>query len=156
MDQKFFPSANEPDSSPRSLRVLIVDDHELIRLAIKALLQQEFPHIDVIGMAGDGATAIRLARDSVPDVVLLDLDLGNEYGLNLLPVLRGQFGPEIIILTASDDPLDRSRALAAGAFAFISKLSPANVLISAILDIGSTLRRPGCLSYGSGTQLPGK
>lgn len=156
MDQKLCLSAKVSDSCARSLRVLIVDDHEQVRLAIKALLEQEFPRIYVIGAAGDSATAIRLARDSVPDVVLLDLDLGKEHGLSLLPVLRRQFGPEVIILTASDDPLERSRALAAGAYAFVSKLSPANVLISAILDIRSRLRCPGCLSYDGGTRLPGK
>lgn len=121
-------------------RVLIVDDHAPTRTAIKALLEQEHPHIQVIATAKDSATAMRVVRDAVPDVVVLDLNLGDEYGLDLLPEIGRHPGVAVIILTGSGDPLERAKALAAGAAAFISKISPAGELIAAILAV-----RPGSI-----------
>lgn len=122
----------------RSRRVLIVDDHALTLAALEALLEREYPRIEVVATASDGATAIRLIHDTEPDVVVLDLDLGDECGLDLMPAISRLPGIAVIILSASDDPLQRPRSLAAGAADFVSKLSPAGVLIAAILTA-----RPG-------------
>lgn len=135
-------------------RVLIVDDHAATVAAIEALLEREYPRIEVVGTASDGGAALRVIREIVPDVVVLDLNLGNECGLDLMPVIGRHPGIAVIILTASDDPRARARALAAGAAAFISKLSPAAELIAAILAA-----RPGemgGLSSVTGSTLPGK
>lgn len=135
-------------------RVLIVDDHASTVAAIKALLEREYPRIEVVGAASDGSTALRMIGETVPDVVVLDLNLGDEYGLDLMPAISRHPGIAVIILTASDDPLERVRALAAGAAAFISKLSPVEELIAAILAA-----RPGemgGLSSVAGSPLPGK
>lgn len=130
-DQIRHFAAPVPVVGPR--RVLVVDDHLLIREAVAALLKAEYPRIEVVGTAGDGSTALRVVRDAAPDVVVLDLYLGDEYGLDLIPAISQQPGVAVIILTSSDDPLDQSRALAAGVAAYVSKLSPAGELIAAVL-----------------------
>jgi DNA-binding NarL/FixJ family response regulator len=121
----------------RPLRVLVVDDHAPTLAAIADLLEREYPRLEVVGIASDGAAALRVIGDAEPDVVVLDLDLGGEYGLDLMPAIRRHPGIVVVILTASDDPIERSRALRAGAVAFISKLAPVGELISTILAAGS-------------------
>lgn len=118
--------------------MLIVDDHAPTRAAIKALLEREQPRIEVVAAVSDGATALQALRDAAPDIVVLDLDIGDEYGLDLLPAISRHPGVAVIILTASEDPLAPQRALAAGATAFVSKFSPAGELLAAILAV-----RPG-------------
>lgn len=133
MNPERIPVAAAPAALAGSRRVLIVDDHAPTVAAIRALLEREYPRIEVVGAASDGGTALRLIRATAPDIVVLDLNLGDEYGLDLMPEIGLYPGIAVIILTASDDVLARTRALAAGAAAFISKLSPASELIAAIL-----------------------
>jgi len=124
------------------LRVLIVEDHAPTRTAIALLLEREFPRMVVIGTACDGAAALRAVVESAPEVVVLDLDLDGKDGLELIPAISRDIA--VIILTSSDDLMARPRALAAGATAFVSKLSPAQELISAILAV-----RPGLADIGA-------
>ncbi len=135
-------------------RVLLVDDHAPTRTAIKALLDSQCPCIQVVAAAGDGATALRLISQAKPNIVVLDVHLGDEYGLDLLPALARRPELAVIVLTASCDPQDRRSAFAAGAVAFISKYSPAEELIAAIL--ATCPRRIGGLSCRTGTVLPRK
>lgn len=128
------------------LRVLIVEDHAPTRAAIALLLEHEFPRMVVIGTASDGDAALRAVVDSAPEVVVLDLDLNGKDGLELMPAINREPGIAVIILTSSDDPMARPRALAAGAKNFISKLSPAQELISAILAVRPELAGIGPLS----------
>ena len=68
-------------------RVLLVDDHAPTLAAVAALLDSERPGIEVVGTARDGASALQRVREAAPDVIALDLDLGGENGLDLIPVL---------------------------------------------------------------------
>lgn len=135
-------------------RVLLVDDHAPTRTAIKALLDSQCPCIEVVATAGDSATALRLISQASPNIVVLDIQLGDECGLDLLPVLARQPSLAVIVLSASYIPQDRRSAFATGAAAFISKYSPAEELIAAIL--ATCPRRIGGLSCGTGTVLPRK
>ena len=148
------PSPAAPKSAIKPLRVLIVEDHAPTRAAIAWLLEQEFPQRVVIGTASDGDAALRAVVEAPPEVVVLDLDLGGKSSLDLIPAISRDIA--VIILTASDDLMARPRTLAAGAAAFVSKLSPAQELISAILAVRPELADPGALSYESVTQLPDK
>lgn len=121
-------------SSAGSRRVLIVDDHALTLAAVEALLERECPRIEVVATASDAATALRLIGTAAPDVVVLDLNLGDTCGLDLMPAISRHPGIAVVILTSSDDPLQRTRALASGAAAFVNKLAPAAELIAAILS----------------------
>ena len=132
-DETHAQATHAPVSRPR--RVLVVDDHAPTLAAVAALLQREYPDIEVVGTAGNGEAALRIVRDAGPDVVVLDLSLGDEYGLDLMPAIGRHPGVAVIVLTSSDDPLERSRALASGAVAFVNKLSPATELIGTILAV---------------------
>ena len=149
-----LPARATPKSAMRPLRVLIVEDHAPTRAAIAWLLEQEFAQNVVIGTASDGDAALRAVVEVPPEVVVLDLDLGGKSGLDLIPAIGRDIA--VIILTASDDLMARPLTLAAGAAAFVSKLSPAQELISAIRAVRPELADPGALSYESVTELPGK
>lgn len=136
--------------------VLLVDDHAPTRAAIAAILEREWPGICVVGSVGDGVGALQAIRTMAPDVVVLDLDLGSENGLDLIPGLLQSNGVAIIILTASDDSRDKAKSFAAGASAFISKLAPASELISAILAAPFKATGMGGLSQSVRMPIPGK
>ena len=136
--------------------VLLVEDHPPTLAAVAALLELERPNISVVGAAHDGAHALRLADEASPDVVVLDLDLNGENGLELIPALILQYGVTVIILSSSNDPLKKRQGFAAGAKAFISKYAPCEELISAILAVPPRTRDMGGLSQGALTLLPVK
>jgi len=115
--------------------VLVVDDHAPTLAAVSTLLDFEHPYIQVVGTARDAAGALRLAHEVTPDVVVLDLDLNGEDGLELIPALTLDCGAAVIILSASNDPQKRHQGFAAGAQAFISKFSPSDDLIAAVLAV---------------------
>lgn len=154
LDQLPFVAPLVTGVSPR--RVLIVDDHAPTRAAIASLLEEEFSLISVIGTASNGDAALRIVDAAAPDVVVLDLDLGGEYGLDLMPAIKSHKGVSVIILTSSDDPAEQARSFAAGATAFVNKFSPAGELISAILTIRPELVDIGGLSCRVVTHLPVK
>lgn len=148
------PSLDEPVSDAKTRRVLIVDDHAGTLAAVAAVLQQEYPRIDVVGTAGNCHAALLRLYDVSPDVIVLDLDLGEEHGLDLMPAIGRHPGIEVIILSSSDDPLDRIRAFGAGAVAFISKFSRAEELIAAVLETRLGSAKTGALSCATGTAAP--
>ena len=93
-----------PEVTP--FRVLIVDDHPLMRRGISQLLQLD-PAFDVVAEAGDGASAIDLANRLDLDVILLDLNMKGMSGLDTLNALRRDgVTAQIIILTVSDAASD--------------------------------------------------
>lgn len=149
-------SLDAPVSVARTRRVLIVDDHARTLAAVAAVLQQEYPRIDVIGTAGNCHAALRNLHNAPPDVVVLDLDLGEEDGLDLMPAIDRHPGIEVIILSASDDPEEAIRALGAGALAFISKFSPVEELIAAIVATRPEATGAGALSCATGSADPCK
>lgn len=114
-------------------RVLLVEDHAPTVAAVARLIDQLRPEMGVIGTAADLVSARTAIRETKPDVVVLDLDLGGEDGLDLLPALNRAPAPSVVVLSVSDDESTRKRALAAGAQAFVSKLAKAEELLSAIL-----------------------
>src|SRR5258707_2103513 len=76
------------NSSPSNeIRILIVDDHQLVQTGLRMLIESQ-PEMTVVGKAHTGAEALALAADVKPDLILLDIDLGGENGLDLLPELR--------------------------------------------------------------------
>ena len=84
--------------------VLIVDDHTTFRLTARLMLESE--GYEVVGEAGDGAEAIRAARDLAPEIVLLDVQLPDTDGFDVASrLLDGEDGP-IVILTSSRDGAD--------------------------------------------------
>lgn len=138
-----FGSAAPPIAAMPPLRVLVVDDHSPTLTAVAALLDHEYPLIDVIGTAENVEKALRISREAAPDVVVLDLDLGTGHALDLMPEVGIDKGVTVVIFSSSDDPAEWRRAQAAGASAFVSKLSPVTELIAAILATRSQHKAGG-------------
>jgi DNA-binding NarL/FixJ family response regulator len=100
--------------------VLIVDDHASFRLAARMLLQAD--GYEVIGEAVDGASALAESRRLRPDVVLLDVGLPDQSGLELAPLLAAQPEPPAVVLVSTRDRSDFGRLIErCGARGFIGK-----------------------------------
>ncbi len=114
------------------IRVLIADDHAMLRAGLKMLLDRQVD-ILVSGEATDGLETLKLAADLKPDVILLDLTMPGLGGLDALPLLR-KTAPEsrILVLTMHEDELYLRQALKAGAAGYILKKAADIELISAI------------------------
>jgi DNA-binding NarL/FixJ family response regulator len=124
------PHAVHVDSRP--IRVLIVEDHPIVCQGYKQLLQHR-SNLEICGVA-DGATeALRLARETRPDLALVDLSLNEGSGLELMKALRAEHEHiRILAVSAHDDRLFAERVLRAGASGFVNKQSASDDLLRAI------------------------
>jgi DNA-binding NarL/FixJ family response regulator len=114
------------------IRVLLVDDHAVIRDGIAAMLA---PHddLDVVGEAADGDTAVRLATTLRPDVVLMDLRLPGTDGADATARIAAlPTPPRVLVLTTYDADSDITRAMAAGAIGYLLKDTGRVALLDAI------------------------
>jgi two-component system response regulator NreC len=118
------------------IRILIVDDHDLVREGLRTILEQE-PGFEVIGEAGDGQEAIREARRLEPDVILMDLNLpGGIGGLEATEaVLADRPETKVIILTQYEQREYIKRALRIGAQGYVIKRSASRDLKEAIRTV---------------------
>lgn len=116
-------------SNPNASTVLIVDDHPLFRRGVAQLLAMD-PQVTVVGEAADGAGALALARAHEPDLILLDLNLKQESGLDVLAALKeDDAGRRVVMLTVSDAPEDLMQAIRVGADGYLLKdMEPEDLL----------------------------
>ncbi|MEX0787854.1 MAG: response regulator transcription factor, partial [Anaerolineales bacterium] len=107
-------------ASRRSLRVLIADDHKLIRLGLRMVLERD--GLDVVGEAATGREAVEMAKELSPDVVVVDIVMPDLDGLQALAAIRAAL-PEanVIMTTAHNRPDFMARAIALGAGGYITK-----------------------------------
>lgn len=115
-----------------SLRILIVDDHGVLRAGLRALLSEE-TDFEVVGEAGTSDDGLRAALETKPDVVLMDVSIPGTGGLELTRQLLAKL-PEtrVIILTVHEDNALLREALAAGAAGYVVKRAVESELLSAI------------------------
>src|SRR5690625_3348743 len=114
------------------IRVVVVDDHEIVRKGLIAYLQTD-PAIDVIGEAGSGHEGEKVVNDMQPDVVLMDLMMENGTGIEATKAIITQYPQiKIIILTSYYDDEQVFPAIEAGAFSYILKTSSASEIATAI------------------------
>ncbi|WCG84640.1 nitrate/nitrite response regulator protein NarP [Pectobacterium sp. A5351] len=119
-------------SEKPSYRVLIVDDHPLMRRGIRQLLATD-AIFDVIGEASNGMEALSLANRDAPDIILLDLNMKGLSGLDTLHALRRDgICARVIVLTVSDAPSDIYALMDAGADGYLLKDSAPEHLLDAI------------------------
>jgi two-component system, NarL family, nitrate/nitrite response regulator NarL len=132
MSQGVGTSGGRP---PSSIRVLLVDDHALVRRGLTMLLGSD-PDFQVIGEAQDLAGAVALAQSAQPDIALLDLDLGAESGLDLIGELRA-VAPDVrvLVLTGVRDACVQRQALQRGALGIVEKEAAPDVLLKAIRKV---------------------
>ena len=115
-----------------AIRVLLVDDHAVLRAGLKVLIDAQ-PDMRVVADAGDGASAVAAAREAQPDVAVGGLTLPGMHGLPGIEALRGTLPrTRILVLTMHDDPEYIRPALAAGASAYLVKHVADTELISSI------------------------
>ncbi|MEV0632424.1 response regulator transcription factor [Nonomuraea wenchangensis] len=130
-----------------SVRVLIVDDHEVVRQGLRFVLEQE-DGIEVVGEAGDGEAALRAVRALRPDVMLLDLVMPVMDGLRALRALREAAGgpaPAVIVLTSFQEEDRVVEAVRLGALSFLSKTSAVDRVVEAVRAAahGGSVLEPG-------------
>jgi two-component system nitrate/nitrite response regulator NarL len=114
------------------IRILIVDDHAVVRAGLRMLIDQN-PAMKVIGVAGNRAEALALAASEQPNMIILDILLGDEDGLTFLPELReAAKNARVLVLTGLRSSESQRRAIHAGAMGVVLKEHAAEVLIKAI------------------------
>jgi DNA-binding NarL/FixJ family response regulator len=114
------------------IRVLVVDDHPVLRAGLEAVLRAE-PGFVCVGVAADGAAMTQALDRTAPDVVVLDRHLGDADGLVLCAELRAaERAPQVVIYTADWDPDLDARARAAGATGAVAKERAVDELFDAL------------------------
>jgi DNA-binding NarL/FixJ family response regulator len=113
------------------IRVLLIDDHDHVLWGLRKLIEGERPRMTVTGTAKTVAQALAALEDKRPDVVVLDLFLGEENSLDRLPAFRDS-GVAIVVLTGARDTKIHRRAMERGARTVVLKEEPAEVLLHEI------------------------
>ena len=120
------------DRRTNPIRLLIVDDHAVVRAGLRMLIEAH-SGMTIVGEAGSTAEAMEVATRTQPEIVLLDLDLGIDNGLELIPrLLAFCEGVRVLVLTGVRDEDMHRRALRSGAMGVVAKEKAAEVLIKAI------------------------
>ena len=118
-----------------SIRVLVVDDHAVVRSGLRLLLAAE-EDIEPVGEAGSARDAIFQARALKPDVILLDIVMPEQTGLDVLPQLMHE-SPDVkvLILSMQDEPRYVREAFAAGASGYVLKEAADNEVVAAVREV---------------------
>ena len=119
------------------IRILIVDDHAVVRSGLRLLLERE-DDLEAIGEAGDGKQAVRLARELRPDVVLLDVVMPGSSGIDAAAEIRIE-SPDsrILMLSMQDDPTYVRQAFASGAAGYVLKDAADAELVEAVRKVAA-------------------
>ncbi len=122
------------------IRVLLVDDHAVVRTGFRLLLQSVHG-IAVIGEAASGEAACQQYAELLPDVAVMDLAMPGMGGLEALRRIRAKHAQaRVLVLSAQDDPVHARRALQAGALGFLSKRTAPETLIEAVTTVAAARR----------------
>jgi DNA-binding NarL/FixJ family response regulator len=113
------------------LRVVVVDDHPVVRTGIAGMLAGQ-DDLEVVGEAGDGAEALDVVARLQPDIVLMDLRMPVMDGVTAIRQLAAAGGPPVLVLTTYDADADILRAIEAGASGYLLKDAPAAELFAAV------------------------
>jgi DNA-binding NarL/FixJ family response regulator len=132
------------------IRILIADDHPVVRQGLKAFLGVQ-DDLEVVGEAADGTEAIKLAAELAPDVVLLDLRMPGVDGLTALPDLA----PAKVLILTSVTTSNVLPAIRAGASGFLYKDTDPGALVQAIRSVheGHVILAPGALLHSDASPL---
>ncbi|MBK7292635.1 MAG: response regulator transcription factor [Holophagaceae bacterium] len=123
------------------IRLLIVDDHPIVRDGLVSILHEGEPDLEVVGEAGDGKEAVEAWRTLRPSVTIMDLQLPGQSGVEAIKAIRRE-DPEarILVLTTFDGDADIQRALEAGARGYLLKSVRRAILIEAVRAVDAGRR----------------
>jgi two-component system nitrate/nitrite response regulator NarL len=138
LDNTAAPSVSGPapaDPKPTQIRVVLADDHPIVRDGLRKLLSLE-EDIQVVGEASDGREVLQIVQQTEPDVVILDLRMPNLDGLSALQALQ-QFNKKakIIILTASEDKNEFVQAMKLGCSGIVLKQTAPELIVKSIRKV---------------------
>jgi DNA-binding NarL/FixJ family response regulator len=128
-----------PAEMPEAIRVLLVDDHPSLLWGLEKVIESAAPAMHVVAKARSCAEAMEAAQATQPDIVLLDLDLGTESGMTLIPGLKALERCRVVVLTGARDADAKRQAVLAGASGFVHKSASADVIIDAITHVHAGL-----------------
>ena len=118
--------------SEHPIRILLVDDHKSMLWGLERLIESEHPRMQVVGKASSRAELFATLAGAKPDIILLDLDLNGENGLDFLEDILKQSQAQVLVLTAMQDPMVHQRAILGGANGVVLKSENAEVILRAI------------------------
>jgi two-component system, NarL family, invasion response regulator UvrY len=121
-------------------RILLVDDHEIVRAGIKLMLKS-VENIEIVGEASSGEDAINLARELKPDIILMDVNMPGIGGVEAtIRLLRNDSNVKILIISSHDDDFLPARLLSIGASGYLTKQAKSEEMIEAIkcIERGNT------------------
>lgn len=129
------------NNSNPTIRILLVDDHPVVREGLAAMINRR-RDMTVVGEASDGRSALDLFRETEPDVTLMDLRMPEMSGVAAIGAIREEFpDARIIVLTTYDGDEDIYRGLQAGAMAYLLKDTPRDELLDTIRAVHAGQKR---------------
>jgi two-component system nitrate/nitrite response regulator NarL len=114
------------------IKIMLIDDHRSVLWGLEKLIDSEKPRMEVVGTATNSADAMRLLGTISPDVILIDLDLNGESGVNIIPSLISNSKAIVLVLTGTRDISLHDSAMIAGAKGIIEKGDTAETILKAI------------------------
>ncbi len=130
-------SVSVADEGRKTIRVVLADDHPIVRDGLRKLLMLE-DDIEVVGEAGDGREVVRVVEETSPDVVVLDLRMPNMDGLAALQALNQlPKRPRVIVLTASEDKNEFVQAMKLGCSGIVLKQTAPDLIVKSIRKVNS-------------------
>jgi len=122
-------------TGPAPIRILITDDHAVVREGLQKLISTE-PGMEVIGEAADGVEAVKMACELKPDVILMDMIMPRMGGLEAIRKIKEECpDARILVLTSFSDDETVFPAIKAGALGYLLKNTTPNILLNAIRDV---------------------
>jgi two-component system response regulator NreC len=134
------PHKRKPDESGSEgkLRILVVDDHPVVREGLRVLLNDQ-ADMEVVGLAGDGKLAVEMARQLQPDVIVMDLSLPDLSGDQATEILNRDYphlNLKVLILTAHEEAIDLDHLMKVGALGVVLKRAAPDELVHALRTVG--------------------
>ena len=119
------------------IKIILVDDHRSVLWGLEKLIEGERPRMQVVGIAATLVEAMRLLEKTSPDVIVMDIDLNGECGINAIPKIIAQTSAKVLMLTGSRDHSLHDAAILAGAKGVVEKGEEAVTILKAIEKIAS-------------------
>ncbi len=130
-------SNSKPGARGRATRILVVDDHPMVRRGLIDMLKDE-PDLDIFGEAASFEDTLALLDKDRPDLILMDISLGDGSGVELIKQVRARHdGVRVLVLSMHDESLFAERCLRAGAMGYLSKGEDRETILAAVRQVAA-------------------